>query len=116
SSPPLDRLGDPAETPALARLMNDGLAEIVAKYPDRFLGFAAALPMNKPDAAVVEIDRAIGDLHASGVIIFSSVGGRALDAPEFQPVFDRMAEYPPALSLHPHPPPPPGRAAPAAHT
>jgi aminocarboxymuconate-semialdehyde decarboxylase len=106
SSPPLDRLGGPAETPDLARLLNDGLAEIVARYPDRFLGFAASLPMNNPDAALAEIDRAIDDLQACGVIIFSSVAGRALDAPEFQPIFARMAERGRPIWLHPIPRPP----------
>ena len=101
SSPSLDRLGGPADTPDLARLLNDSLAEIVARHPDRFLGFAASLPMNNPDAAVAEIDRALDDLHASGVIIFSSVEGRALDAPELRPVFARMAERQRPIWLHP---------------
>lgn len=105
SSPPLDRLGGPRETPELARLMNDGLAEIVTKHPDRFPGFVASLPMNNPDAALEEIDRAIGDLHATGVIIFSSVEGRALDEPEFQPVFERMAQHGLPIWLHPVPRP-----------
>lgn len=105
SSPPLDWLAGPADTPDLARLMNDGLADIVDKYPDRFLSFVASLPMNNPDAALKEIDRAVNELHATGVILFTSVAGRALDAPEFQPIFDRMAQLRLPIWLHPIPRP-----------
>jgi len=35
----------------------------VEKYPDRFPGFIASMPMNNPEAAVKEIDRAIKDLY-----------------------------------------------------
>ena len=44
--PPLEALGEPAETEELARLGNDGMAELVARHPDRFAGFVASLPMN----------------------------------------------------------------------
>ena len=36
----------------LARIANDSMAELVEKYPDHFVAFAAALPMNAPDAAL----------------------------------------------------------------
>jgi predicted TIM-barrel fold metal-dependent hydrolase len=77
------------------------MAEIVGRHPERFLGFVASLPMNDPDAAVAEIDRAITRLHARGVQIFSNVNGRALDAPEFEPIFARMAHHRLPIWLHP---------------
>ena len=49
--PSIDRLTGPEQAPEWARLGNDGLAEIVAKYPDRFPGYAASLPMNAPEAS-----------------------------------------------------------------
>src|SRR5207245_4827012 len=79
ASPPIEALAGPDATPALARLANDGMAELVAKHPDRFPGFVASLPMNNPDAALREIDRAIDGLGATGVQIFSNVNGRPLD-------------------------------------
>src|SRR5207245_222294 len=91
ASPPIEALAGPDATPALARLANDGMAELVAKHPDRFPGFVASLPMNNPDAALREIDRAIDGLGATGVQIFSNVNGRPLDEPEWAPLFDRMA-------------------------
>src|SRR5437762_9426221 len=42
--PPLEILAGSEKSPQLAREGNDGLAELVQKY-DRFLGFAASLPM-----------------------------------------------------------------------
>jgi hypothetical protein len=86
ASPPIEIVAGPDVSPDLARLANDSMAEIVSRHPDRFLGFVASLPMNNPDAAVAEIDRAIAQLHATGVQIFSNVNGRPLDGPEFEPI------------------------------
>lgn len=101
ASPPIEVLGGADVTPGLARLANDGMAEIVAKHPDRFPGFVASLSMNNPDAAVKEIDRAITELGATGVQIFSNVNGRPLDEPEFQPIFERMAKHGLPIWMHP---------------
>jgi len=48
--PPIEALGGPQESPAIAREANDGLAELVSKHPDRFVAFAASLPMQNADA------------------------------------------------------------------
>ena len=101
ASPPIEALAGPDVTPELARLANDGMAELVANHPDRFPGFVASLPMNNPDAALVEIDRALDDLHATGVQIYTNVAGRPLDLPEYQPIFDRMAQRDLPIWLHP---------------
>src|SRR5512147_1101972 len=84
ASPAIEALGAPQDTPELAQLANDGMAELVARYPDRFPGFVASMPMNNPEAALREIDRAITELGATGIQIFSNVNGRPLDEPEFQ--------------------------------
>lgn len=101
SMPPLEVLGGPEVTPELARLVNDGFAEICERYPDHFPAFIAALPMNNPEAAVVEIDRAVTQLGARGVQIFSNVNGRPLDEPDFFPIFERMAAHDLPIWLHP---------------
>jgi predicted TIM-barrel fold metal-dependent hydrolase len=38
------------------------------------------------------MDRAVGELGAKGIQIFTNVNGRALDEPEFFPIFERMAQ------------------------
>src|SRR5262249_29976113 len=45
-SPPLEAMAGPEESPTLARIANDGLADLVGRYPDRFIGFTASLPLN----------------------------------------------------------------------
>jgi len=50
ASPPLEILAGPELSPELAKVANDGMAEYVAKYPERFSGFIASMPMNNPDA------------------------------------------------------------------
>src|SRR4030095_10360826 len=87
ANPPIEVAAGPGVSPELARLANDGMAEIVARHPDRFPGFVASLPMNNPDAAVREIDRAIDDLSATGVQIYTNVAGRPLDLSGYQPIF-----------------------------
>src|SRR5438128_5661346 len=101
ASPPIEALAGPDATPELARLANDGMAELVAKHPDRSPGFVASLPMNNPDASLAEIDRAIDTLGATGVQIFSNVNGLPLDGPQFRALFDRMASLGLPIWLHP---------------
>ena len=101
SQPPLDVLAGPDDTPELARIANDGMAAICKAHPDRFPGFIASPPMNNPDAAVVEVERAVKELGALGVQIHTNVDGKALDAPEFFPVFERMSQLGRPVWLHP---------------
>jgi predicted TIM-barrel fold metal-dependent hydrolase len=92
-NPPIEAFADPRQGADLARVANDGMAELVAKYPDRFPGFIAALSMNDMDASMRELERAIGKLGACGVQVFTNVNGKPLDAPEFQPLFAAMAAH-----------------------
>ena len=101
AGPGLETFCDPKTSPELARIANDEMAELVAKYPDRFLSFAASLPMNNMDACLQEVDRAIKQLGARGVQIFTNVNGRPLDEPEFRPLFEKMAGYDFPIWLHP---------------
>jgi len=88
--PAPELLGGPDLSPELARIANDGMAEMVAKWPHKFPAFVASLPMNNVPAALEEMDRAIGKLGARGVQICTNVNGRPLDEPELFPVFERV--------------------------
>jgi len=99
--PPLEALGSPAETAEYASLGNDGMAELVDKYPDRFAGYGASLPMNAPDLAVKEAERAFTQAHANGLQIYSNVNGAPLDEPQFFPIFEIAAQYDKPILLHP---------------
>jgi aminocarboxymuconate-semialdehyde decarboxylase len=99
--PPLEEAGPPAVAVDLARLANDELAALVQRYPDRFVGFAAALPLNDVDAALRELDRALTQLGALGAQIYSNVLGVALDDPRYEPLFGRLEAAGRAVWLHP---------------
>jgi len=100
-APPIEALGGPNETPDIARLANDGMAELCQKHPQRFPTFVASLPMNNPEATVKEALRAVDTLGASGVQIFTNVNGKPLDGPEFEAFFDEMARREIGIWMHP---------------
>lgn len=100
-SPPIEAFGPPAVANELARLANDGMAELVRKYPRRFPAFVASLPMNDPKGLLREARRAIRDLGAAGVQVFSNVLGSPLTAPATLPLFELMAEFDRPIWLHP---------------
>jgi uncharacterized protein len=101
ANPPLELLGPPERTAELARLANDGLADICGRHPQRFPTFIASLPMNSMDATLKEIDRAVRDLGAKGIQVFTNVAGKPLSAPEFRPIFKRMVELDLPVWVHP---------------
>jgi predicted TIM-barrel fold metal-dependent hydrolase len=98
-APPIETFGPLAND--MARLANDGMAEMVHRYPERFPGFIASLPMNYPEALLVEARRAVEELGAVGVQVFSNVLGRPLDEPETLPLFDLMADLDLPIWIHP---------------
>src|SRR6476646_5995110 len=67
--PSIEELTEGEGANELARLANDGMAELVAKHPDRFRAFAASVSLYDVDAAMTELDRAINQLGAVGVQI-----------------------------------------------
>ena len=101
--PPLEAMGGPELATEFAKLANDGLAELVSRYPDRFAGFVAALPMNAPDAATREAERAFTELGANGLQIHTNVNGAPLDEPRFFPIFEMAAKHGMPVLLHPVP-------------
>ncbi len=101
AAPPVEAFGEPARTRELARLANDGLAELVERHPDRFVGFGAALAMNDVDGAIEEAERAVRDLGALGVQIYAHVNGLPLDDPRFEPFWAKMAELDCTVWVHP---------------
>lgn len=101
AAPPIEALGEPAQSMELGRIGNDGMAELVVKHPDRFPGFIASLPMNDPEGAVKEAQRAILELGATGIQIYTNVNGKPLDDPAYAPLFQKMAEFDLPIWLHP---------------
>ncbi len=101
-TPPIEAFASFADAIDLARAANDGMAELVQRYPDRFPAFVASLPLNDADAAARELHRAVDDLGARGFQLFSNVVGKPISAPEFLPLFEAMAGYDLPIWLHPY--------------
>jgi predicted TIM-barrel fold metal-dependent hydrolase len=101
ANPPIEMLGPPDKTPELAKIANDGLAELCRQHPDRFPAFIASMPMNNVEACVGEADRAIKELGAKGIQVFTNVLGKPLSAPEFRPLFQAMAKHDLPVWIHP---------------
>ena len=99
--PPLEALGSATETAELARLGNDGMQELVDRHPDRFAGYVASLPLNDPEAAAREAERAFTEAGANGLQIHSNVNGAPLDEAKFFPIFELAEKYDRPILLHP---------------
>ncbi|MFI1354538.1 amidohydrolase family protein [Streptomyces sp. NPDC020898] len=100
ATPGLEVIEDPAEAVAVARQINDFLAQAVARRPNRFAGFAV-LPLQDPKAAVVELRRAVRELGLKGVLFNDHVRGHYLDEPQFRPVWAELERLGVPLYLHP---------------
>ena len=90
----------PARQAEVARLANDGYAELIARHPARFKGFAS-IPMDDPDAALRELDRAMGELRLQGVVVLSNINGRALTDPRYRPFFEECDRRAICVFIHP---------------
>lgn len=101
SWPPVEEVADPAKAADFSKLANDELAELLLKYPHRFVAGIASLPMNNVDESLKEIDRTITELNFRGVLIHTPVNDKPLDAPEFLPIYEKMAQYKLPIYLHP---------------
>jgi predicted TIM-barrel fold metal-dependent hydrolase len=99
--PPLEGMAGPDKTPDFAKAGNDGLAELCAKYPDRFIGYVGALPMDNPNAAIREAERILVDGNANGLQLHTNVNGHCLDEPQFLPIFEIAAKTGKPICLHP---------------
>ena len=91
---------DAQHQPEIARMVNDAYAELIAKHPSRFKGFAS-IPMDDPSAALQELHRAIDELKLNGVILLSNIGGKSLTSPEYKPFFAEANRMKLCILLHP---------------
>ena len=98
---PLETFAEPADAVELAKIANEELAELIDRYPDKFIAGVACLPMNDMDAALEEADRAVTKLGLKGIQIYSRINGEPLDNPKFKPLWEKMAGYDLPIWIHP---------------
>jgi predicted TIM-barrel fold metal-dependent hydrolase len=79
--------------------VNDLMAEYVKKHAGRVMGLAVAPPWGD-DESLNELDRAIKDLHLSGVECAAHYGNLYLDAQEFRPYFKKLNKLNVPICVH----------------
>jgi aminocarboxymuconate-semialdehyde decarboxylase len=85
---------------ATARAVNDNIAEIVGRHPNRFVGLGT-VPFQAPELAVAELERLHRSLGLRGIEIATNVAGADLSEPRFRPIFARAEELGLVLFMHP---------------
>ena len=99
--PPLENFTSGEQLDELCRMINDGFAEIVSQHGDQFPGFVAQVSLASPASAVKEAQRAVRDLGACGVQIYTNVNGAAIDKPECEEFWATMVALDKPIWLHP---------------
>jgi aminocarboxymuconate-semialdehyde decarboxylase len=85
---------------ALARFANDLYADVVGERPHRFAAFAS-LPLPHIDASLAEIEHALDRLGMVGVTVTTSILGRSLADPAFDPIYAELDRRGSVLFIHP---------------
>jgi aminocarboxymuconate-semialdehyde decarboxylase len=85
---------------AAARAVNDNIADIVARHPDRFVGMGT-VPFQAPELAIQELERLTKSLGMRAIEISSNVDGADFSDPRFRPIFAKCEELGIVLFMHP---------------
>jgi aminocarboxymuconate-semialdehyde decarboxylase len=101
-APPLFGYGlEVADQIEAARVVNDGVAATVAAGDGRLAGLGT-IPLGSPEAAVAELERAVGELGLLGAEVGTHAGDRWLDDPELRPVLAAAERLGAVLFVHPY--------------
>ncbi len=99
--PAIDDLHVPEkDSAAIMKSANDGILDIVEKYPDRFSAIGT-VSLRDPPSALDEAKRCINSLHLKGIQIVSNVVGKPVDIPEYDEFYALLEENNVPLWLHP---------------
>jgi aminocarboxymuconate-semialdehyde decarboxylase len=90
----------------LARIVNDAYADMISRSGGRFMALAA-LPLQDPEAAAMELERAVLNLGLQGGLVFTNINGRTLDDPRFLCLYETARKLDVPLLIHPTTPQPP---------
>ncbi len=84
----------------MERLANDRMAEVITKYPGRFIGLGG-VPLHSLQLAINELERCMGELGFKGVQVSSQAGDMELGDPRLRPFWARCEELGAVVYLHP---------------
>ena len=88
------------EGSAVAQLIHDSLARVIAKHPTRFRGLCT-LPLQNEKAAAAELDRCVKELEFKGILLYTNLTGAWCDEPQFHWLYARAEELDIPILLHP---------------
>jgi len=91
---------DGQEADDWAKRINDNLAEIIDRYPGKFVGFGS-IGFGDCQQSIAEVDRCIKKLGFKGIQVFSNVCNKLLDSSEFAPVLKHIGMLGVPIHLHP---------------
>ena len=90
---------EPKDTLEISKFLNDHIAEIVEKYPKRFVGLGT-LPMQHTELAIQELERC-KKIGLKGIQIGSHINHLNLNDVSLFPIFEAMQALDMALFVHP---------------
>ena len=99
-TPAMEWFFDASTGGTLARIANDGMAELVARHPKRFIGVATVCLLDV-EGAIRELRRSVRELKLRGVLLYSNIGGLPPDAPQFEDFYHAVEELGVPMWLHP---------------
>jgi predicted TIM-barrel fold metal-dependent hydrolase len=98
NDPGTEWFGD--DGPALAQVIHDSLAGVIAKHPMRFRGLCT-LPLQNEKAAAAELDRCVKKLGIKGILLYTNLAGAWCDEPQFHWLYARAEELDVPILVHP---------------
>lgn len=84
----------------MIQLQNEKLAEICARYPDRFVAFAS-VALQFPDMAAEQLEEGVRKHKLRGAAIGGHVNGDELSNPKFDPFWKKAEELGCLVFMHP---------------
>lgn len=90
----------PLDALAVSEFLNDHIAGIVKRYPQRFIGLGT-IPMQEPKLAIRELERCMNELGMAGIQIGSNINQRNLSEPEYFEIFEAAQALGAAVFIHP---------------
>ena len=89
----------PNDTHELSRFLNDHIADLIARFPKKYIGLCT-VPMQDVDLAILELARA-KSIGLVGVQIGTNINSLNLDDPRFFPFFEACERLGMAILIHP---------------
>ena len=85
----------------ITRLVNENIAGMIARFPERFVGLAH-VPMQDGQMAAAELERCVKDLGFRGAEIGTNIAGVEISDSRFEPFWKKAAGLGVMVFIHPH--------------